>query len=102
MRLVGKIGVYGRSLGGIPTSYLSEKADMIIADRTFGNLDEIVERKFYSYSLRLLFRMATFGWQAYNDHSVTSNGCYTCHKVVITDKNDEVVDLQGSLMVCIG
>lgn len=37
MGLKGKIGVYGRSLGGIVTTHLAEKADMIIADRTFGN-----------------------------------------------------------------
>lgn len=33
----GKVGVYGRSLGGIATTYLADRVDMIIADRTFCN-----------------------------------------------------------------
>jgi fermentation-respiration switch protein FrsA (DUF1100 family) len=37
MGLRGKIGVYGRSLGGIPTTHLADRASMIIADRTFSN-----------------------------------------------------------------
>ncbi len=35
MGIKGKIGVYGRSLGGIVTTHLTGKVDMIIADRTF-------------------------------------------------------------------
>ena len=36
--LTGKIGVYGRSLGGIPSTYLANKCDMIIIDRSFSSL----------------------------------------------------------------
>ena len=39
MKLKGKIGVYGRSLGGIPTTHLADRADMIFADRTFANFE---------------------------------------------------------------
>eukprot|EP00350_Pseudokeronopsis_sp_OXSARD2_P006226 CAMPEP_0170548968 /NCGR_PEP_ID=MMETSP0211-20121228/7136_1 /TAXON_ID=311385 /ORGANISM="Pseudokeronopsis sp., Strain OXSARD2" /LENGTH=42 /DNA_ID= /DNA_START= /DNA_END= /DNA_ORIENTATION= len=41
MKLKGKIGVYGRSLGGIPTSFLTDKVDMVFADRTFANFEVI-------------------------------------------------------------
>mmetsp|Transcript_7314 Transcript_7314/g.5297 ORF Transcript_7314/g.5297 Transcript_7314/m.5297 type:complete len:93 (-) Transcript_7314:1676-1954(-) len=34
----GKIGVYGRSLGGIAASHLSNRTNMAIVDRTFANL----------------------------------------------------------------
>ena len=37
MGLRGKVGVYGRSLGGISTTHMADKVDMIIADRTFSN-----------------------------------------------------------------
>lgn len=37
LKLTGKVGVYGRSLGGIPTTHLADKVDMIFADRTFAN-----------------------------------------------------------------
>jgi uncharacterized protein len=38
IKVTGKIGVYGRSLGGIAASIASEMCDMIIADRTFSSL----------------------------------------------------------------
>ena len=38
LKLRGKIGIYGRSLGGIPSSYLANKVDMAIIDRSFCNL----------------------------------------------------------------
>ena len=41
MGLRGKLGVYGRSLGGIPTTHLADEADMIIADRTFCNFETL-------------------------------------------------------------
>jgi len=41
MGLKGKIGVYGRSLGGVPTSHMCDQVDMVIADRTFCNFDTL-------------------------------------------------------------
>ena len=41
LKLTGKLGVYGRSLGGVPTNFVSDKCDMIIVDRTFSSLDSI-------------------------------------------------------------
>jgi hypothetical protein len=37
MGLKGKIGVYGRSIGGIPTTHLTDKVDIVVADRTLSN-----------------------------------------------------------------
>jgi len=48
MGLKGKIGVYGRSLGGIVTTHLADKVDMIIADRTLSNFKILANRKFFS------------------------------------------------------
>jgi len=39
--LVGKLGVYGRSLGGIPSSHLANKVQMAIIDRSFGNFKDM-------------------------------------------------------------
>lgn len=39
MKLNGKFGVYGRSLGGLATTHLADKVDLIIADRTFYDFD---------------------------------------------------------------
>jgi hypothetical protein len=93
MGLRGKIGVYGRSLGGIGTTYLVDKVDMVIADRTFANFKSLAMRKFYHPISDVLFKVGSCGWQVENDWNLTFKGIGTCYKVMITEKNDEVVDL---------
>lgn len=58
----GKIGVYGRSLGGIATTYLAKYVDMIIVDRSFSNLYDVANRKFFGESAEDLLRFITGGW----------------------------------------
>ena len=43
MGLKGKFGVYGRSMGGIATCHLAKHVDMIIVDRTFATLNEVID-----------------------------------------------------------
>ena len=71
---------------------------MIIADRTFSNFKILAQRKFYHSISDILFKCGSFGWQANNDWNITFRSS-TCYKVIITEKNDEVVDLHSSLMV---
>ena len=46
LKIRGKIGVYGRSLGGIPSTHLAQKypdvIKLLIVDRTFARTDLIV------------------------------------------------------------
>ena len=65
--LRGKIGVYGRSLGGIATTHLSHYVDMAIVDRSFSNLYEVAYHKFYGYLAVLLFKLGTGNWDSNND-----------------------------------
>ena len=65
--LRGKIGVYGRSLGGIATTHLSHFVDMVIVDRSFSNLYEVAYHKFYGYLAVLLFKLGTLNWDSNND-----------------------------------
>lgn len=67
MGLKGKMGVYGRSIGGIPTTHLADKVDMIIADRTLSNFDMLSKRKFHSAITKLIFKVGSFGWQIFNE-----------------------------------
>jgi alpha/beta superfamily hydrolase len=50
MQVKGKIGVYGRSLGGVVATHLAntfpDLISLVLADRTFGNLKSISRRKF--------------------------------------------------------
>ena len=65
--LKGKIGVYGRSLGGMATSHLAQFVDMVIVDRSFSNLYEVALHKFHGQLAVLLFKLGTFGWDSEND-----------------------------------
>ena len=64
--LNAKIGVYGRSLGGIATSHLAQYVDMVIVDRSFSNLYDIAFHKFKGFLAVLLFRFGTYGWNSDN------------------------------------
>jgi len=46
MKLTGKIGVYGRSLGGVPASHISNLVDLCIIDRSFSNFKDMAVTKY--------------------------------------------------------
>lgn len=43
---------------------------MVIADRTFGNFNDIAQRKFYSRLSKGLFKIGSCGWQVNNDWNI--------------------------------
>jgi len=59
--------VYGRSLGGISTTYLSKFVDMIIVDRSFSNLYDVADRKFYGTAAVDLLKFMSGGWRGTSD-----------------------------------
>lgn len=97
LHLTGKFGVYGRSLGGVVTTYLADKVDMIIADRTFANFETLADRKFYSTMSKWLFKVGTCNWRANNVRNFLDKGVGSCYKVVMTEKIDEIVEVHSSL-----
>lgn len=97
MKLTGKIGIYGRSLGGIPTTHMADKVDMIIADRTFSNFEILANRKFYSSLSKYLFKIGTCNWRSLNVQNLISKGVGSCYKVIMTEKMDEIVEVHSSL-----
>lgn len=62
-----KIGVYGRSLGGISTSHLSKFVDMVIVDRSFSNLHDVADRKFFGNRAVDLLKFMSGGWRGTAD-----------------------------------
>ena len=72
LKLQGKIGIYGRSLGGIPSSYLSNQVDMAIIDRSFCNLAAMARWKYNGIFADYLFKIGSCGWQAQNDFHIVS------------------------------
>lgn len=72
LKLQGKIGIYGRSLGGIPSSFLSNKVDMAIIDRSFCNLAAMAKWKYHGKFADYLFKIGSCGWQAQNDYHIVT------------------------------
>jgi len=70
LKLRGKIGIYGRSLGGIPSSFISNSVQMAIIDRSFCNLAAMAKWKYRSSFADYLFKIGSCGWQAQNDFYV--------------------------------
>lgn len=60
--VTGKVGVYGRSLGGIPTCHISPLVDMIIVDRSFSNLRDMAVARFGGRLADFLFKVGSLGW----------------------------------------
>ena len=74
MGLKGKIGVYGRSLGGIATSHLTQFVDMVIIDRSFGNLYDVAYYKFYGWFATMMFKIGSVGWRTNVDFNMVTRG----------------------------
>ena len=110
MGIKGKIGVYARSLGGIPASYITPQVDMVIIDRSFCSLSELAYWKFYGRISEFIFRVGTCCWSVQNDRNFiklrlkernpSRADAYktndeeskekekSCYKIILTDKND--------------
>jgi predicted alpha/beta-fold hydrolase len=73
MGYTGKIGVYGRSLGGIPSSHLASKVDMAIVDRSFCNFVDMARFKYFGRVASWFFNVGSCGWQVQSDYSISNN-----------------------------
>ena len=82
-----KIGVYGRSLGGIATTHLAQYVDMVIVDRSFSNLYDVAFHKFKGFLAVLMFKLGTFGWDSDNHVRMFERGIETA------DRYDQLLKL---------
>jgi pimeloyl-ACP methyl ester carboxylesterase len=100
MKIRGKIGVYGRSLGGIASCHLANKfhkiVKVLIVDRTFSEIDQLSEHRLLGRFTVNLYKLLSFNWKALNDRNFIEAKCF---KIVTCDPNDDVVDNLSSLHV---
>ena len=99
--LTGNIGVFGRSLGGIPSIHLAckypEIIKVLIADRTFGSVREVSAYKIQGkFATKLIFDFFTLNWRTGNDEDYIK---VQCPKIAMIDPLDEIVYLFSSLPV---
>lgn len=97
----GKVGLYGRSLGGIAACHLARKypqvVSALIVDRTFSELDVSSERRLFGSWSRLLYRFVSLNWKAKNDTNYVQ--AVQCFKIATCDPLDDVVDNYSALPI---
>jgi hypothetical protein len=80
---------------------------MVIVDRSFSNLYDVADRKFFGDSAVDLLRFMTGGGRGTSDLDfIKTERDYKygaknpqCHKVLTCDTSDEIIELHSSLMV---
>jgi len=45
-----------------------------------------------------MFKIGSCGWHTNNEWNLISKGIGSCYKVIMTEKNDEVIEVHSSLM----
>ena len=99
LRVRGKIGVYGRSIGGLTACHLANKygdlVKMLIVDRSFYELSSVPEGKVKGKMTTRIFDLISWKWRTRNHSNfVTAPKCY---KIITCDPLDDTVDLFGNL-----
>ena len=99
--LKGKIGVYGRSIGGIPACHLAmaykDIVQLLIVDRSLSELSEVVEAKLRGQATLTLMKGFVNGWDSFNSKNFLNTNP-KCYKILTCDSNDDTVDPFCSIM----
>lgn len=95
----GKIGCFGRSLGGSVASHLANSypkmIDFLFVDRSFGNLETMVQSFMFGNQNQCIFRSFSFGgWPVRSDINFFEAKCF---KMMTQDPWDEMVDMYCAL-----
>ena len=73
---------------------------MVITDRGFGDLWTLAEEKFQGKISSSMFKYGTMGWQVNSGYDFLKNSKIEsgCYKVLLCDKQDDIVEVKSSLM----
>ena len=99
----GKIGAYGRSIGGIAASHLVSKfpdhIEVFVGDRTMGSFENIAitraKSNIFQSQILTLYHIISNFWCVNNGEDIYKNK--NCYKILTFDEEDDVVDLYASL-----
>ena len=100
IQVFGKIGVYGRSIGGIAAAHLVQKfprtVSVFFGDRTLGRLDLLAYNRYGRSNLIMpIYRLISCFWNVDNGASLLVN--QNCYKILSFDDQDDVIDMFSSL-----
>ena len=100
LRVKGKIGVYGRSIGGLTACHIANKYShlikSLIVDRSFYELSTVPENKIKGEFTAKIFDLLSWKWRTYNHSNFVTTG--NCYKIITCDPLDDTVDQFGNLV----
>jgi len=100
LKVKGRIGVYGRSIGGIAANHLAGKftdiVDMLIIDRSMSDLKVVVEKKMRGPATKIIYNMISCYWKTPNAKEFVNSPSF---KIITSDPLDDTVDLFANLHV---
>ena len=83
LKIKGKIGMYGRSLGGVAATHTAatfpDRISLLIADRTFGSLKDVSLRKFSGKGTSALYDLITLKWETNSDRNFIKVRIYSLY-----------------------
>ena len=93
-----KVGVYGYSIGGLPSTFLASKRklDILISDRNFADINQIPKTFYCGSLLTKCYNLLCMG----NSYTVNNYlNCYNknCYKIILCDPNDLIVRNNASI-----
>ena len=96
--IYNKVGVYGYSIGGIPSMFLASKRklDILISDRNFADINQIPKTFYCGSCLTKCYNLLCMG----NSYTVNNYlNCYNknCYKIILCDPNDLIVRNNASI-----
>ena len=91
--LIGKIGCFGRSLGGTMASHLAnnfgQHIDFLFVDRSLGSLQTISQRLILGSYSETAFNLLSQGWSINNAKNFYEAKCF---KMLTQDPKDDTID----------
>lgn len=94
LKLQGKIGIYGRSIGGIAATHLANKykdiVELLVIDRSLNELEGVAESKLRGSATATMFKQFANGWACNNSANyLAANNCF---KIITCDPLDDTID----------
>ena len=100
LKLKGKFGVYGRSIGGVTACHLASKfSDLIkllVIDRSMAELLNVITLKIRGGCIVPILDALSCCWRTKNDSNYIDVSP-DCFKIITCDPTDDTVDIFGNL-----
>ena len=100
LKVKGKLGVYGRSIGGLTACHLASKykdlIKLLVVDRSMDEILSVINLKIRGTCTKILIDTLSCCWRTRNDRNYVdvSDDCF---KIITCDPLDDTVDVFGNV-----